>query len=130
MHQSFHDPSLPKPVGPYSKAVCWEFCFFCFLFLFLAGPAVAFQKLVFVSGQVGEHPTTGELAGKGVAAQTKQTFANMQAILQAAGSDLQYVLKCGVFLIDMEDFSEMNQVYGEMFGDNRPARSTVQVSFI
>jgi 2-iminobutanoate/2-iminopropanoate deaminase len=67
------------------------------------------------------------LAGKDVASQTKQTFANMQAILQAAGSDLQYVLKCGVFLIDMEDFSEMNQVYGEMFGDNRPARSTVQV---
>jgi 2-iminobutanoate/2-iminopropanoate deaminase len=73
------------------------------------------------------NPATGQL-GPSVAAQTEQCLRNVQTILQAAGSDLQYVLRCGVFLVDMKEFAEMNGVYQRMFGEHRPARTTVEVS--
>ena len=60
--------------------------------------------------------------------QTEQCLKNVQAILQAAGSDLQYVLRCGVFLLDMKEFAQMNAVYSRMFGDHRPARTTIQAA--
>jgi len=101
--------SLPAPVGPYS-------------------PGMQFERLIFVSGQGATDPATGELSGPDAASQTAQCLRNLQAILRAAGSDLQHVLRCGVFLVDMTEFPEMNRVYAGTFGDHRPARTTVEVS--
>ncbi len=100
---------LPQPIGPYS-------------------PGMVFENLVIVSGQGATDPHTGKIAGLDVEAQTEQVFRNMQAILQAAGSDLSCVLRCGVFLVDLRDFELMNAVYARVFGDHRPARTTVQVA--
>jgi len=108
-HRPVHDPNLPKPVGPYS-------------------PGMGFERLVFVSGQGATDPATGDLAGKDAATQTEQCLKNVQTILRAAGSDLQYVLRCGVFLIDMGEFAEMNAVYSRVFGEHRPARTTIQAA--
>ncbi len=107
-HEPVQAAGLPKPIGPYS-------------------PGVVFERLVIVSGQGATDPDTGELAGSDVETQTRQVFRNMQAILEAGGSDLSRVLRCGVFLVDLRDFEKMNAVYAEVFGDHRPARTTVQV---
>jgi 2-iminobutanoate/2-iminopropanoate deaminase len=82
---------------------------------------------VFVSGQGGIDPGTGVLA-EGVEAQTEQCLKNVQTILEAAGSGLPHVLRCGVFLLDMGEFKNMNGVYARVFGEHRPARTTVQVA--
>jgi len=87
-----------------------------------------FERLVFVSGQGATDPATGQLAGADVETQTEQCLANVQAILKAAGTDLQHVLRCGVFLIDMSEFAKMNAVYSRVFGDHRPARTTIQAA--
>jgi 2-iminobutanoate/2-iminopropanoate deaminase len=108
-HRPVVAAGLPAPVGPYS-------------------PGVRFERLVFVSGQGATDPRTGQLAGTDVASQTAQCLANVEAILKAAGSNLQCVLRCGVFLIDMTEFPQMNAVYGRAFGDHRPARTTVQAA--
>ena len=76
----------------------------------------------------GPRPATGRLAGDDVATQTEQCLKNLEAILKAAGSDLQHVLRCGVFLLDMSEFQSMNAVYGRMFGEHRPARTTIQAA--
>ena len=102
-------PGLPTPVGPYSPGVAWN-------------------RLVFVSGQGGVDPATGALAGADVESQTEQCLRNVKAILEAAGSGLPHVLRCGVFLADMSEFPRMNAVYARAFGDHRPARTTVEVS--
>jgi len=86
-----------------------------------------FGQLVFVSGQAGRDPATGKL-GPDVTAQTEQALKNIAAILEAAGSGLQHVLRCGVFLVDMKEFPKMNEVYARAFGAHRPARTTVEVS--
>jgi 2-iminobutanoate/2-iminopropanoate deaminase len=109
MHKPVHATNLPKPVGPYS-------------------PGMQFDRLVFVSGQGATDPATGQLAGADIATQTEQCLKNVQAILNAAGTDLQHVLRCGVFLIDMKEFAQMNGVYSRMFGDHRPARTTIQAA--
>ena len=109
MHRPIHAANLPAPVGPYS-------------------PGMGFDRLIFVSGQGATDPATGLLVGDGVEAQTEQCLRNLRAILQAGGSDLQYVLRCGVFLLDMKEFSLMNGVYARVFGDHRPARSHVGVT--
>jgi len=108
-HTPIHAANLPAPVGPYV-------------------PGMGFERLIFVSGQGATDPATGRLAGADTATQTEQCLRNVQAILQAAGSDLQYVLRCGVFLIDMADFPEMNAVYERVFGEHRPARTTIQAA--
>jgi 2-iminobutanoate/2-iminopropanoate deaminase len=108
-HRYVHAADLPKPVGPYS-------------------PGIGFERLIIVSGQGATDPATGRLAGADAAAQTEQCLKNVRTILQAAGSDLQYVLRCGVFLLDMKEFKEMNGVYERMFGDHRPARTTIQAA--
>ncbi|MEP7118597.1 MAG: Rid family detoxifying hydrolase [Acidobacteriota bacterium] len=108
-HRPIHAANLPAPVGPYS-------------------PGMGFERLVFVSGQGATDPATGHLAGPGAAIQTEQCLRNLEAILKAAGSDLQRVLRCGVFLLDMNEFQEMNAVYARMFGEHRPARTTIQAA--
>ena len=108
-HKPVHAANLPKPVGPYS-------------------PGMNFDRLIFVSGQGATDPATGELAGAGIEAQTEQCLKNVQAILKAGGSDLQHVLRCGVFLLDMQEFTQMNGVYTRMFGEHRPARTTIQAA--
>jgi 2-iminobutanoate/2-iminopropanoate deaminase len=86
-----------------------------------------FGNLVFVSGQAGREPGTGAL-GADVTAQTEQVLKNIATILEAAGSSLQHVIRCGVFLVDMNEFPKMNEVYARAFGAHRPARTTVEVS--
>lgn len=100
--------ALTAPVGPYS-------------------PGMLFDRLVFVSGQAGRDPATGVLPAD-VAGQTEQCLRNIATILAAAGSGLPQVLRCGVFLADMRDFPAMNAVYARMFGDHRPARTTIQAA--
>ena len=89
---------------------------------------MGFERLVFVSGQGATDPATGQLAGADATAQTEQCLKNVQAILEAAGSSLQHVLRCGVFLLDMTEFQQMNAVYARMFGSHRPARTTIQAA--
>ncbi len=108
-HRPIHSANLPKPVGPYS-------------------PGMGFERLIFVSGQGATDPATGQLVGSDPAAQTTQCLENVRTILQAAGSDLQYVLRCGVFLLDMKEFTQMNGAYERAFGDHRPARTTIQAA--
>jgi 2-iminobutanoate/2-iminopropanoate deaminase len=108
-HRLVHAANLPKPVGPYS-------------------PGVGFERLIFVSGQGSTDPATGRVAGPDIEAQTEQCLKNVQAILRAGGSDLQYALRCGVFLLDMADFPRMNAAYERMFGAHRPARTTIQAA--
>ena len=100
--------TLPAPAGPYS-------------------PATRIGNLVFVSGQGGRDPSTNRMAPD-VEAQTEQALKNVAAILEAAGSGLSHVLRCGVFLVDIHEFPRMNEVYARMFGNHRPARTTVEVS--
>lgn len=89
---------------------------------------MGFERLIFVSGQGATDPATGELVGPDVTTQTEQCLRNVDAILKAAGSDLQHVLRCGVFLLDMKEFQQMNAVYSRVFGDHRPARTTIQAA--
>ncbi len=98
----------PKAIGPYSVATATE-------------------ELVFTSGQLGIIPETGELA-EGIEAQTRQAFKNVEAVLAAAGSCLDCVLKTTVFLKSMSDFAVMNAIYAEFFSSNFPARSAVEVA--
>src|ERR1700754_3778113 len=98
-HRPIHDTNLPKPAGPYS-------------------PGMGFERLVFVSGQGAHDPATGTLAGDDIERQTEQCLKTAQPILEAAGSSLQHVLRCGVFLTDMRNFPRMNAVYMRMFGDH------------
>jgi 2-iminobutanoate/2-iminopropanoate deaminase len=109
MHTPVTTARLPKPVGPYS-------------------PGMVFDRLIFVSGQGATDPATGRLAGADVETQTEQCLKNVAAILEAAGSSLQHVLRCGVFLLDMREFQQMNAVYQRVFGDHRPARTTIQAA--
>jgi 2-iminobutanoate/2-iminopropanoate deaminase len=83
---------------------------------------------LFTAGQVALDPATGELVTGGIAEQTTRALENLRAVLKAAGSGLDQVVKTTVFLVDMADFSEMNEVYGRVFGAHRPARSTVAVA--
>ena len=108
-HRPVVSDNLPKPRGPYT-------------------PAVGFERLVFVSGQGAVDPATGELVGTDIEAQTEQCLKNIRAILDAGGSGLPYVLRCGVFLVDVTEFSRMNDVYQRMFGNHRPARTTIQAA--
>jgi 2-iminobutanoate/2-iminopropanoate deaminase len=82
--------------------------------------------LVFVSGQLGVDPSGNTVEG-GISEQTEQVMQNLSAILEAAGSSLQNVLKATIFLADLGDFQAMNEVYGRHMGDEPPARATVQV---
>jgi len=101
--------AAPKAVGPYSQAIVND-------------------NLVFTAGQVALDPKTGDLIGRSTAEQTEQVFANLKAVLAAAGTSLQNVVKTTVYLADMADFAQMNEVYAKHFGAHKPARSTVQAA--
>jgi 2-iminobutanoate/2-iminopropanoate deaminase len=90
--------------------------------------AIRVGDFVFVAGQLGISLETGELAGADVAAQTEQIMANLGAILEAAGSGLDRLVKTTVFLVDLGDFGAMNEVYARHVGDRPPARSTIEIS--
>jgi 2-iminobutanoate/2-iminopropanoate deaminase len=90
--------------------------------------AIRAGGLVFVSGQVALTPGASELAGSGVGEQTEQVFANLRAILEAAGSGLDRVVKTTVYLRNLDDFQAMNDVYRRHAGEVPPARATVEVS--
>lgn len=100
--------NAPAAIGPYSQAI-------------RAG------QFLFASGQLGLDPTSGELR-EGIEAQTRQALANMQAVLAEAGATVANVVKTTIFLADMADFAVVNRIYGEVFGHEPPARSTVQVA--
>jgi 2-iminobutanoate/2-iminopropanoate deaminase len=84
--------------------------------------------MVFVSGQIPINPANGNLVEGPIAEQTRQVMSNLSAILEAAGAGLDKVVKTTVYLKDMGDFQEMNEVYGSHFPDHKPARATVQVA--
>ncbi|MBD1998397.1 RidA family protein [Oculatella sp. FACHB-28] len=101
----------PAPVGPYNQAIA------------------ATGQLVFVAGQIPLDPVTGQIVGEAVAEQTERAITNLKAILEAAGSTLEDVVKTTVFLADMNDFAAMNAVYAQHFDEaTAPARACVEVS--
>ena len=104
-----HTDKAPKAIGPYSQAIRTE-------------------SMIYTAGQTGLDPVTGELVAGGVEEQTRQVLANLQNVIEAAGSTLANVVKTTVFLKDMNDFLKMNAIYAEFFGENPPARSTVAVA--
>jgi 2-iminobutanoate/2-iminopropanoate deaminase len=106
---SIETDRAPRAIGPYSQAV-------------------AAGGLVYLSGQVALDPGTGELVGGGIEAQAARALENLGAVLSAAGSGFDRVLKTTVYLIDLSDFAAMNGVYERYFGRSRPARATVQVA--
>ncbi len=99
----------PKAIGPYSQAI-------------------KANGFIFVSGQTPLDPTTQQMVSGGVPEQTERVLNNISAILKAAGSSLDKVVRCGVFLKNMNDFAAMNEVYARFFSGNPPARSTVEVA--
>lgn len=109
MRQAVSTPAAPAAIGPYSQAI-------------RAG------SLLFVSGQIPLHPETGAIVDGDIAAQTHRVFANLAAILEAAGSSLDRVVRATVYLADMEDFPALNEVYGTYFTPPAPARATIQAA--
>jgi 2-iminobutanoate/2-iminopropanoate deaminase len=89
--------------------------------------AIVANGLVFVAGQLGLDPGTGEIVEGGIGPQTERVFANMKAILEAAGSSLDAIVKTTVFLTNLDDFAGMNEVYARSIGSTPPARSTIEI---
>ena len=103
--------NAPRAVGPYSQAVKLEG-----------------ESLIFVSGQIALDPKSGDKIHDGIAQETRQVFENLKAILEAAGSSLEKVVKTTVFLQSMDDFGVMNEIYSQYFKTDPPARATIEVS--
>ncbi len=109
MREIIETKDAPAPIGPYSQAV-------------------RANGFIFVSGQIPIQPETGSLVQGDITAQTRQVMQNLAAILQAAGSSLQNVVKTTIYLTNLDNFSRLNQVYAEFLGEVKPARATVQVA--
>lgn len=109
MRQAVASEGAPKAIGPYSQGI-------------RAG------SLLFVSGQIPIDPATGALVDGDIAAQTHRVFANLRAILEAAGASFDHVVRATVYLADMNDFATVNEVYGTYFPSPAPARATVQAA--
>ena len=106
-------PGAPAAIGPYSQAVVTD-------------PGA---RLVFCSGQIALDPRTGEVVGAGdVRAQTERVMENLAAVLAAAGASFSSVVKTTIFLVDLQDFATVNEIYGRRFAAKPPARATVQVA--
>jgi len=103
--------NAPQALGPYSQAI-----------------SLGKNNLVFTAGQLGIDPGSGSFVEGGIKAQTRQALENIQAVLQAAGSDLAHTVKTTVFLKDLDDFAAMNEIYADYFKTAPPARSAVQVA--
>ena len=101
--------AAPKAIGPYEQAI-------------------RIDGLVFTAGQIPIDPKTGNVVAGGIAEQTRQVLENLKAVLEAAGSSMDRVVKATVFLKNMADFPAMNEVYAEYFSGSNPARSTVAVA--
>ncbi len=109
MKETVSTENAPGAIGPYSQAV-------------------KTGNMVFCSGQIPINPETGEFVSENVADQSRQVLKNLSAVLEAAGTSLNNVVKTTVFLADMNDFAAMNEVYAEFFSENKPARATVQAA--
>jgi 2-iminobutanoate/2-iminopropanoate deaminase len=107
MRQAIETSRAPKPIGPYSQAI-------------VEG------DFIFLAGQGCTNPATGQLEKGDVKHEARRTLENMKAILEAAGSSLEKVLKCNVYLADINDFAAMNEVYASFFKAPFPARTTIQ----
>lgn len=107
-HSFVHTNKAPEAIGPYSQAVIHN-------------------NLVYCSGQIALEPESMKIVDGGVDVQTKQVMENLKAVLREAGSNLNKVLKCSIFLSDMDNFGTVNKIYGEYFNENKPARETVAV---
>ena len=109
--QPINTNNAPEAIGPYNQAI-----------------VVKDAGLVYTSGQLGLDPGTGDLVTAEIVAQTEQVLKNLQAVLEAAGSGLDKIIKTTVFLANMDDFSTVNRIYGQFFDSHQPARSAVQVA--
>ena len=109
MRQIVQTKQAPDAIGPYSQAVIAN-------------------GFVYTSGQIPIDPATGQFVAGGIAEQTQQVLKNLTAVLEAAGTGMQQVVKTTVYLADMQDFTAMNEVYAAFFGAEPPARSTVQAA--
>jgi 2-iminobutanoate/2-iminopropanoate deaminase len=109
MKKVINTSDAPVPIGPYSQAIVAD-------------------KLIFVSGQIPLHPFTGELVTDNITAATHLVMENIGAILAEAKADFSHIVKTNIFLTNLADFAEVNDVYGSYFEDNFPARETVQVA--
>lgn len=109
MKQTIATQAAPKAIGPYSQAVIYN-------------------GLVYLSGQIPLDPESGHVVEGGIAAQTTRVLENIKAVLEACGTTLQAVLKTTVFMKDLGEFTQMNEVYARYFNDKPPARSTVEVA--
>lgn len=108
MPKVVNSKDAPAPVGPYVQAI-------------------AYQGLLHCSGQLGLDPASGKLA-MGVEAQARRCLANLEAVLQEAGTSKGRVLRCTLYLVDMNDFASVNAIYAEFFGEWKPARTCVQIA--
>jgi 2-iminobutanoate/2-iminopropanoate deaminase len=104
-----YSPQAPEPIGPYSQAI-------------------QSGNILFVSGQIAIESSTGKMITEEIQAETKQVMANIHAILKVSEMDFSNVVKCSIFLTDMNNFPKVNEVYGQYFKENPPARETVEVS--
>ncbi len=109
--QIIHTESSPAAVGPYSQAV-------------VSGPG----KMVFLSGQLGLDPESGELVSDNFEAQVRQAFKNMQAVIEAAGGDLNSIVKLTLYLTDLSKFASANAIMAEIVPEPYPSRTTIEVS--
>ena len=109
MKKVINTNNAPAPIGPYSQAV-------------------AANGFLFVSGQIPSNPVTGEIVTDDIKAEANQVMENIKAILTEAGLDFSNVVKTSIFLTDMRNFAQVNEVYGTFFTDQFPARETVQVA--
>ncbi len=107
--QAIRTEAAPKAIGPYEQAI-------------------RIDGFVFTAGQIPIDPTSGNMVAGGIAEQTRRVLENLKAVLEAAGSSIDRVVKATVFLKTMADFPVMNEVYAEYFGGAKPARSTVAVA--
>jgi len=106
---SIHSDQAPKAVGPYSQAIRCD-------------------NVLYLSGQIGLVPDTGKLAGDDLKSQAVQVMHNLEAVLHEAGAATSDIIKVGIYLTDMRDFPELNQLYADWLGAHRPARATVAVA--
>ncbi|HLS29220.1 MAG TPA: RidA family protein [Flavobacteriaceae bacterium] len=110
MRKTIKSPKAPAPIGPYNQAI-------------LAG------NTLYVSGQIAINHQTGELEIDSLEQETKRVMHNLQAVLQEAGMDFKHLVKCSIFISDMDDFAKINELYGNYFDEaNAPARETVEVA--